>query len=103
MVGRSLVMQRLFAQMRSTAPHLRIATVEGESGAGKTAAARTLHALGPAASGIFLPRPATQFGEQLAAVIRESRDGTLFLSHIEELSGGQQLRLLEFLQWLDHQ
>ena len=103
MVGRSTVMQRLFAQMRSTAPHLRIATVEGESGAGKTTAARTLHTLGPAASGIFLPCPATQFFEQLPAVIRESRDGTLLLTHIEELSGNQQVRLLDFLQWLDHQ
>jgi len=103
MVGRSPVMQRLFAQIRSTAPHLRIATVEGESGAGKTAAARTLHALGPAASGIFLPCPATQFFEQLPAVIREARDGTLLLSHIEDLSPNQQARLLDFLQWLDHQ
>jgi two-component system response regulator AtoC len=103
MVGRSPIVQRLFAQMRSTAPHLRIATVEGESGAGKTAAARTLHALGPAASGIFLPCPASQFFEQLPAVIREARDGTLLLSHIEDLTPAQQLRLLEFLQWLDHQ
>lgn len=103
MAGRSPVMQRLFTQMRSTAPHLRIATVEGESGAGKTTAAQTLHALGPAASGIFLPCPATQFFEQLPAVIRESRDGTLLLSHIEDLSPGQQARLLDFLQWLDHQ
>ena len=68
MVGRSTVMQRLFAQTRSTAPHALIATVEGESGAGKTTAARTLHTLGPAASGIFLPCPATQFFEQLPAV-----------------------------------
>lgn len=103
MVGRSLVMQRLFAQMRSTAPHLRIATVEGESGSGKTTATHTLHGLGPAASGIFLPCTATQFLEQLPAITRESREGTLLLSHIEDLSVAQQLRLLEFLQWLDHQ
>jgi two-component system response regulator AtoC len=103
MVGRSLVMQRLFSQMRATAPHLRIATVEGESGSGKSTAARTLHALGPAASGIFLPCPVSQFFEQLPAVIREARDGTLLLSHIEDLSPAQQLRLLDFLQWLDHQ
>jgi len=103
MIGRSLIMQRLFAQMRSTAPHLRIATIEGESGSGKAAAARTLHALGPAASGIFLPCPATQFFEQLPIITRESRDGTLLLSHVEDLSPAQQLRLLDFLQWLDHQ
>ena len=103
MVGRSPIMQRLFAQMRSTAPHLRIAMIEGESGAGKTAAARTLHSLGPAAARIFLPCPASQFFEQLPSVAREARDGTLLLSHIEDLTPAQQLRLLEFLQWLDHQ
>ncbi|WP_231581375.1 sigma-54-dependent transcriptional regulator [Silvibacterium bohemicum] len=103
MAGRSLVMQRLFAQMRSTAPHLRIATLEGQSGTGKETAARTLHALGPAASGIFLPCPAPHFFEHLPAVIRESRDGTLLLNHIEDLTAAQQARLLDFLQWLDHQ
>jgi DNA-binding NtrC family response regulator len=103
MVGRSLIMQRLFAQMRSTAAHLRVATLEGESGSGKTAAARTLHALGPAAAGVFLPCPATQLFEQLPAIIRESRDGTLLITHIEDLSPAQQVRLLDFLQWLDHQ
>ncbi|WP_164981616.1 sigma-54-dependent transcriptional regulator [Silvibacterium dinghuense] len=101
--GRSAVMQRLFSQMRSTATHLRIATLEGESGTGKTAAARTLHALGPAAGHAFLPCPATQFFEQLPAIIREARDGTLLLTHIEALSSPQQMRLIEFLQWLDHQ
>jgi DNA-binding NtrC family response regulator len=41
--------------------------------------------------------------EQLPAVIRESRDGTLLLTQIEELSGNQQMQLLDFLQWLGHQ
>jgi hypothetical protein len=40
-IGRSPAMQRLFSQMRCTARHLRIATIEGESGTGKTLAART--------------------------------------------------------------
>jgi DNA-binding NtrC family response regulator len=35
MAGRSPVMQRLFSQMRHTARHLRITTLEGESGTGK--------------------------------------------------------------------
>jgi DNA-binding NtrC family response regulator len=103
MAGRSPIMQRLFSQMRSTAPHLRIATLEGESGTGKTTAARTLHMFGPASSGIFLPCPATLFFDHMHDVVREARDGTLLLSHIEELASEQQLRLLNFLQWLDHQ
>ena len=61
MVGRSSVMQRAFSQMRSTARHLRIATIEGESGTGKALAGRTLHDLGPASKEPFTPCPATQF------------------------------------------
>jgi len=108
-IGRSPAMQRLFSQIRCTARHLRIATIEGESGTGKTLAARTLHDLGPAASGPFVPCPATQFfqhGPSLASLTplaADAREGTLFLSHVEELTLDQQARLIAFLQWIDHQ
>ena len=109
MVGRSTVMQRLFSQMRCTARHLRIATIEGEIGTGKALAARTLHDLGPVATGPFVPCPAAQFFEDgpslasLTPLAADAREGTLFLSHIEELSLDQQARLIAFLQWIDHQ
>jgi len=109
MVGRSSVMQRLFSQMRSTARHLRLSTVEGESGTGKALAARTLHDLGPASKAPFVLTSATQFlsgGAPPASqspLLKDSRDGTLFLSHVEELSLEQQTRLMAFLQWLDNQ
>src|SRR5690348_11168210 len=54
MAGRSAVMQHLFARMRYTAPHFRLAAVEGEPGVGKTLAAHTLHRLGPAMPGRLL-------------------------------------------------
>ncbi len=103
MVGRSPAMQRLFSQMRFTAQHLRMAAIEGESGTGKLLAARTLHAMGPAAGACFVICPATKFFDQVQSVARDSRGGTLFLTHIEKLSLDQQGMLLEFLQWLDHQ
>ena len=103
MVGRSPAMQRLFSQMRFTAQHLRVAAIEGESGTGKTLAARTLHTLGPASAAYFVLCPATKFFEQVQSASKEARGGTLFLTHIEELSLEQQGLLLEFLQWLDHQ
>lgn len=109
MVGRSPIMQRLFSQMRCTARHLRVVTIEGESGTGKALAARTLHDLGLASAAAFIPCPAAQFfqnGPSLASLsplLRDSRDGTLFLSHVEELSLEQQNRLVAFLQWFDHQ
>jgi DNA-binding NtrC family response regulator len=109
MIGRSPVMQRLFSQMRCTARHLRIATIEGESGAGKTLAALTLHELGPAAAGPFIPCQAAHFfqhGPALASLTplgADAREGTLLLSHVEELTLDQQARLITFLQWIDHQ
>ena len=109
MIGRSAAMQRLFSQMRCTARHLRIATIEGECGTGKTLAARTLHELGPASGGPFVPCHAAQFfqhGPSLASLTPlavDAREGTLFLSHVEELSLDQQSRLIAFLQWIDHQ
>ncbi len=109
MVGRSPVMQRLFSQMRCTSRHLRIATIEGESGTGKALAAQTLHDLGPVSAAPFIPCPAVQFFQHgpslvpLMPVMRDAREGTLFLSHVEELSLEQQARLLALLQWLDHQ
>lgn len=109
MVGRSSIVQRLFSQMRSTARHLRIATVEGETGTGKALAARTLHDIGTASKAPFTPCPATQFfsnGPSLATpipLLKDARNGTLFLSHVEELSLEQQTRLVSFLQWLDNQ
>ncbi|HTD56502.1 MAG TPA: sigma 54-interacting transcriptional regulator [Silvibacterium sp.] len=109
MLGRSAPMQRLFSQMRCTARHLRIATIEGESGTGKTLAAETLHDLGPAAAGPFVPCLAAQFFQQGPSVVSltplaaDAREGTLLLSHVEELSLEQQARLIAFLQWIDHQ
>lgn len=122
MAGRSPAMQRLFSQMRHTARHLRIATIEGESGTGKLLAARTLHDLGaedPQAP--FVPAVASQFFETPASIalvptrptprqefsanpaLRQSIGGTLVLTRIDELSAAHQSKLLELLQWIDHQ
>ena len=92
-----------------TSRHLRIATMEGESGTGKALAAQTLHDLGPVSAAPLIPCPAVQFFQHgpslvpLMPVMRDARGGTLFLTHVEELSLEQQARLLALLQWLDHQ
>ena len=98
MAGRSPVMQHLFARMRCTAPHFRLATMEGEPGTGKLLAARTLHRLGPAAAGLFLPWIAAEFLLEPQLRWRESRGGLLYLSHIDELSPDQQRQLRDFLE-----
>ena len=98
MAGRSPVMQHFFARMRCTAPHFRLATIEGEPGTGKLLAARTLHRLGPAAAGLFLPWIAAEFLLEPQLRWHESRGGLLYLSHIDELSPDQQRQLRDFLE-----
>ncbi|MBW4026655.1 MAG: sigma-54-dependent Fis family transcriptional regulator [Acidobacteria bacterium] len=102
MSGASPVMERLFTQMRTTAPHLRVAAIEGPSGAGKALAARTLHNAGPASAGRFVPTRATTFFADSQALLAEAAGGTLFLSHIDELDRSQQARLADFMEWLEH-
>lgn len=121
MAGRSHVMQRLFSQMRHTARHLRVATIEGESGTGKMLAARTLHEFGFGAWSPFVPCSAAQFLEAQSAIalvpprstakaefstvgaLKQSAGGTLVLTRVDELSPAHQAGLLELLQWIDHQ
>lgn len=121
MVGRSPAMQQLFSQMRHTARHLRVATIEGEAGSGKMLAARCLHEFGLDSQSPFIPCPAAKFLDcppaialvpsrsgakmEFAAIsaLKQSCGGTLVLTRIDELSSAHQARLLEFLQWIDHQ
>jgi DNA-binding NtrC family response regulator len=98
MVGRSPVMQHLFTRMRCTAPHFRLATIEGEPGTGKLLAARTLHQLGPGSDGPFAPFATDEFLENPAALWKDARGGLLYLSHIEELSPDRQRELRDFLE-----
>lgn len=118
--GRSPVMQQLFAQMRHTARHLRVAAIEGEAGTGKMLAARALHEFGLDPRSPFVPSPAARLLDAQAAIalvhsrstrpefssiaaIKQSCGGTLVLTRVDELSAAQQARLLELLQWIDHQ
>lgn len=121
MAGRSPAMQQLFSQMRHTARHLRVAAIEGEAGTGKMLAARALHEVGLDPRSPLVPCPATQFfdahsslapasgstastpGFSAVSALRQSTGGTLVLTRVDELSSEHQARLLEFLQWIDHQ
>jgi DNA-binding NtrC family response regulator len=112
MGGRSPAMRRFFSQMQMTAPYLRIATVEGEDGTGKTLAARTLHGLGTAERGPFVPCLATVlFSAQhcgltlpwCPVLVEQSRGGMLFVDRVDLLDLEQQDRLFQFLLWFDHQ
>ena len=103
MAGRSLVMQHLFTRMKCTAPHFRLVNVEGEQGTGKMLAAQTLHQLGPAASGPFVPHVAVDFLVDPYALWREARGGLIYLSRVDELSPDLQRRLRDFLERTAHE
>ena len=103
MAGRSLIMQHLFVRMRSTAPHFRLVNIEGEQGSGKMLAARTLHRLGPAASGPFVPCVAAEFLDDSRSLWKEARAGLAYLSRVDELSPEQQRRLRDFLERAAHE
>jgi DNA-binding NtrC family response regulator len=103
MVGRSLIMQRLFSRLRQAAPHLRIVAIEGEAGTGKALTARTLHALGPAATASFVVCAASRFvSAETQALLEEVRGGALFLTRLSDLTPDQQSRLVDFLEWWEH-
>jgi DNA-binding NtrC family response regulator len=121
MLGRSPAMQRLFSQMRHTARHLRVATIEGESGTGKLLAARILHEYGLDSQSPFVPCSAERFLAAEPAItlvpprsikrpelstlpaLRQSSGGTLVLTRVDELSAAHQGFLLDLLQWIEHQ
>src|SRR5579859_1977912 len=67
LLGRSMVVRQLRSQIHRIAPYFRVALVRGETGAGKELAARTIHALSPAAEGNFVSAPAGVFAESVAA------------------------------------
>jgi DNA-binding NtrC family response regulator len=120
LTGRSPAMRRLIQQMRRMAPHLVLATIEGEEGSGTTLAARALHAAGPVPQGPFISCPAAQFfaAEAPAAaspalasldwrqcwsepVLLKADGGMLFLDRVHQLSREQQQALADFLHWFD--
>lgn len=103
MAGRSLAMQHLFARMKSTAPHFRLATVEGEAGTGKLLLAQTLHRLGPAAGGPFAPYVAADFLANAQGFWKEAGHGLLWISRVDELGPEQQRGLRDFLERAAHE
>jgi two-component system response regulator AtoC len=103
MVGRSPVMQHLFQRMRCTAPHFRLVNIEGEQGTGKLLAAQTLHHIGAAASGPFVPTIATEFIEAPQSLWQDAGGGLLYLARVDELSAEQQRKLRDFLERAAHE
>ena len=118
MIGRSAVMQELFALIRRLAPHVRSALVTGETGTGKELVARALHRIGPRPTAKFFVVNCSAIVETLfeselfghvrgsftgatetkAGIFEAADGGTLFLDEIGELPPSVQGKLLRALE-----
>jgi DNA-binding NtrC family response regulator len=87
-------MKRLLVQVECAAPHLRIATMEGETGTGKSLLASLLHQRGPAATHAMIKRDAREWLSEISGEPDRIQPGMLYLEGIDMLTPEEQHLLL---------
>ncbi len=103
LVGQSTAMREIFATLERIAPKDLAILVSGDTGTGKGAVARALHARsGRRAAGPFVELDATAVPEVVVERVLNERSaaaagGTLYLDNVGELSATVQARLLRML------
>jgi len=91
-------MRRFLAMLGEVARHDAPVLLLGESGTGKTALARALHARSARASAPFVRVDCAAGAGDLAGQAQAARLGTLFLDEVTGLSPGAQITALRLLQ-----
>ncbi|MBU0507542.1 sigma 54-interacting transcriptional regulator [bacterium] len=105
LVGRSSRMREVFSRLRALADRDDSVLIGGETGVGKTVAARALHLAGQRAPRPFLTLNLTNYSEGMIGIaegireeVRRAGNGTILIEYIEELSPSAQLGLSEWLE-----
>jgi DNA-binding NtrC family response regulator len=112
-VGRSRLMRDLREKVKQIAPHEAPVLVLGETGTGREAFARYIHAMSSRASGAFITLVAGAITEDnaedvllgvenasgvSAGVLEQAQGGALFINGLEDLAPGAQRLLLAVLE-----
>ena len=109
LVGKSVAMRQLFADLERLGPQRAPVLIRGETGSGKEMVARALHALSGAeeqqgpfvvfdCSSVSPQLMESQLYEDRVGVVEAANGGTLFLDGIGELPLAQQPKLLRLLE-----
>ena len=111
LLGESAAVRQLRSQIQRIAPYYRAALIRGETGSGRKAVGRAIHALSPAANGPFLVIDAAALADALDSgdvnggsrapiheVLDAARGGTLYLKGIGRLSFRRQAALYRFVR-----
>jgi DNA-binding NtrC family response regulator len=118
LLGKSAVMQRLFALLERLAATHSTVLIQGESGTGKELVARALHFNGPRSHHAFVPVNCAAMPEGLLeselfghakgaftgahvarkGLFQEAHKGTIFLDEIGEMPPGMQAKLLRVIE-----
>ncbi len=123
LIGASESMRRVFSVLERLGPQASTVLVRGETGTGKTAVARALHALSPRAGKPFVTFDCASVQVNLvesalfghvrgaftgaeadqAGAVAEAQGGTLFLDEVGELPAALQPKLLRLLEAREYQ
>jgi two-component system response regulator HydG len=98
LVGASTAFRAAWSQIQRVAPGQTTVLLSGETGTGKAALARALHAGGPRAGGPFVRIACADPGLDPLAELARARGGTAYLADVDQLAPAAQGRLLRALE-----
>ena len=108
LIGQGPAMQEVYRRIAASAPNDLGVLIHGASGTGKELVARTIHGFSPRSAGPFVVLDCATLGEaggelelfgssERVGRLAQAQGGTLLLDNVDELSGGMQAALVQFI------